>query len=279
LAEGLRSIVVKKNGVEVSKILVGTSPFIAAGQFEKCHQYYLEFVLRRGGAANVLSWCLKNGFTWVQAIDVDFLADEIRMASREAPQKPKIVLSTWDKPERAIRRFEGLDVRVLLLHASITDSLDPPRLEEALARIERLGLTPGVATHAPARTLPMLKRVEGVKVVMVPLNYAGLFNDRVEETLRSLREMEVVVIAKKVLGAGRLPVDEALRWAFSRPEIDSIALGVASLSEAEYTLKSARRLMSGVPIRTEAPSKNLGLAEQQDPSSAGPSGALRLKGG
>jgi predicted aldo/keto reductase-like oxidoreductase len=57
-----------------------------------------------------------------------------------------------------------------------------------------------------------------------------------------LRGLRAVVIAKKVLGAGRLPVDEALRWAFSRPEVDSVALGVASLSEAERTLKLARQL-------------------------------------
>lgn len=38
----------RKNSVEVSRILVGTSPFIAAGRFKRSHQYYLEFVLRRG---------------------------------------------------------------------------------------------------------------------------------------------------------------------------------------------------------------------------------------
>jgi predicted aldo/keto reductase-like oxidoreductase len=74
------------------------------------------------------------------------------------------------------------------------------------------------------------------------LNYAGLFNEEVEGTLKLLREMKAVVIAKKVLGAGRLPVGEALRWAFSRPEVDSVALGVASLSEAKETLELARRL-------------------------------------
>jgi len=244
-------LIVRKNGVEISRILVGTSPFIAAGQFEKSHQYYLEFVLKRGRIANILSWCFKSGFDWVQAIDVDFLAREMKMASEVSLRAPKVVLSAWDRPERAVKRFEGLDVRVLLLHASITDALDPRRVKEALARVEELGLTPGVATHSPAETLPRLKHVEQVKVVMVPLNYAGLFNDEVQETLKLLREMKAVVIAKKVLGAGRLPVDEALRWALSRPEIDSVALGVASLTEAEYTLKLARQLASGhnAPLR------------------------------
>jgi hypothetical protein len=240
--ESLEDAIVKRKGVEISKILVGTSPFIAAGQFEKSRQYYVEFVLKRGRVASILSWCFENGFDWVQAIDVDFLVREIRMASEESGRVPKVVISTWDWPERAVKRFEGLDVRALLLHASITDSLDPRRIEEVLARVEGLGLIPGVATHSPAKTLPKLKHLEHVRVVMVPLNYAGLFNDEVEETLRLLREMKVVVIAKKVLGAGRLPVGEALRWAFSRPEVDSVALGVASLSEAKETLELARRL-------------------------------------
>jgi len=243
--ESLEDAIVKRKGVEISKILVGTSPFIAAGQFEKSRQYYVEFVLKRGGVASILSWCFENGFDWVQAIDVDFLAREMRMASEESGRVPKVVISTWDWPERAVERFEGLDVRALLLHASITDSLDPRRIEEVLAQVEGLGLIPGVATHSPAKTLPKLKHLKQVRVVMVPLNYAGLFNDEVEETLRLLREMEVVVIAKKVLGAGRLPVDEALKWAFNRPEVDSVALGVASLSEAKYTLELARRLATG----------------------------------
>lgn len=237
-------MMVRKNGVEISRILVGTSPFIAAGQFEKSHQYYLEFVMKRGKIANIMSWCFKSGFDWVQAIDVDFLAREIGMASKESPRAPKIVLSTWERPERALKRFEGFDVRALLLHASITDSLDPARIREILARIEGLGLVPGVATHSPTKTLTKLKHVEQVKVVMVPLNYAGLFNNRVEETLELLRKMKAVVIAKKVLGAGRLRVDEALRWALSRPEIDSVALGIASLEEARYTLNLARELAS-----------------------------------
>jgi hypothetical protein len=82
--ESLEDAIVKRKGVEISKILVGTSPFIAAGQFEKSRQYYVEFVLKRGGVASILSWCFENGFDWVQAIDVDFLAREIRMASEES---------------------------------------------------------------------------------------------------------------------------------------------------------------------------------------------------
>ena len=242
MAEGLKDLIVKKNGVEISRILVGTSPFIAAGQFEKGHQYYLEFVLKKGRIASILSWCFKSGFDWVQAIDVDFLAREMKMASEESLRAPKVVLSTWDRPERALKRFQGLAVDVLLLHASMADALDPRRIKEALARVEELGLIPGVATHSPTKTLPKLKHVEQVKVVMVPLNYAGLFNGEVKETLEILREMRVVVIAKKVLGAGRLPVDEALRWALSRPEVDSVALGIASLGEAKYTLELARQL-------------------------------------
>jgi hypothetical protein len=48
LVEALEGVMARKNSVEVSRILVGTSPFIAAGRFKRSHQYYLEFVLRRG---------------------------------------------------------------------------------------------------------------------------------------------------------------------------------------------------------------------------------------
>jgi len=58
----------------------------------------------------------------------------------------------------------------------------------------------------------------------VPLNCASLFNEEVEGTFRLLREVKVVVIAKKVLDAGSWPVDEAFRWAFKRPGVDFMAL-------------------------------------------------------
>lgn len=240
--EILKLPIVKKNEVEISKILVGTSPFIAAGQFEKSYLYYLEFVMKRGEVAKILSWCLNNGFTWIQAIDVSFLASEIGIAYEHASQPPIIVLSTWDKPNRAIERFKKFDVKIVLAHASVVDHLDVPLIKKFLAQVRELGFTPGIATHTPNKTLHKLKHVDEIRVVMVPLNYAGLFNEDVDETLEILKEMNVAVIAKKVLGAGRLPVERSLLWALSRPEIDSIALGVASLSEAEYTLLLARQL-------------------------------------
>lgn len=239
----LKLPIVKKDEVEVSKILVGTSPFIAAGQFEKSHLYYVEFVMKRGEAAKVLSWCLKNGFTWIQALDVDFLVSEISMAYGWTGQPPIIVLSTWDKPSRAVERFRRFNVKIVLAHASIVDRLDAPQIKSLLVKVREMGFTPGIATHMPIKTLPRLKHLDEIKVVMVPLNYAGLFNEDVDETLKVLREMNAVVIAKKVLGAGRLPVEKSLLWAFSRPEIDSVALGVASLSEAGHTLSLARQLV------------------------------------
>lgn len=235
--------IVKKNGVEISKILVGTSPFIAAGQFERSRLYYLEFVIKRGGAAKILSWCLKNGFTWIQALDVSFLASEIDMAYTWTSQPPIIVLSTWDKPGKAVERFKKFNIKIVLAHALMVDRLDVPLIKKFLSQVKELGFTPGIVTHMPAKTLRRLKHLDELKVVMVPLNYAGFFNEDVNETLEMLKEMNVVVIAKKVLGAGRLPIERSLSWALSRPEIDSVALGIASLSEAEHTLLLARQLV------------------------------------
>ncbi|MCS7139748.1 MAG: hypothetical protein N3F04_06645 [Candidatus Nezhaarchaeota archaeon] len=234
--------IIKKYGVEISRVLVGTSPFIAAGQFENSDKYYMEFVVKRGKAAEILSWCLINGFSWIQALDVDFLAQEIDLAYRRTGIKPAIVLSTWSKPEKAVKRYEHLDLRIVLAHASIVDRLNEVLIRNFIKQIENLGLTAGIATHRPTISLPRLKHIEEVKVVMVPLNYVRLFTDDIEETLKVLREMRVVVIAKKVLGAGRLSVDAALQWVLGIPEVDSVALGVASVSEAEKTLRTACEL-------------------------------------
>lgn len=234
---------IKKRDIEIAKILVGTSPFIAAGQFEKRLQYHMEFVIKRGNIAEIISWCLLNGFPWIQVLDVDFVVDEIDIAYKRTGVTPIIVLSTWNKPERIIDKFKHFDLRIILIHASLVDTLDLSLIRSFIKRIENLGFIPGIATHIPNVVLPYLKDIEGIKAVMVPLNYAGLFNDKVEETFKLLREMKVVVIAKKVLGAGRLPIDKALRWALSRPEIDSLALGIASITEAKQTLNLARDII------------------------------------
>ncbi len=181
-----------------------------------------------------------------QALDVVFIAEEMGLVCERTRITPTLIISTWDKSEKAVTRFKSSKSKMVLAHASLVNHLNTSLIKRFLAHIENLDLILGIVTHNPNSVLPKLKHIDKIKAVMVPLNYAGLFNDNVEETLRLLREMKVVVISKKVLGADRLPIDKALQWALSRPEIDSLALGVASISEAEQTLNLAYNIVCKV---------------------------------
>ncbi|RLF11667.1 MAG: hypothetical protein DRJ68_03105 [Thermoprotei archaeon] len=238
----LRPPVVEKFGVKISRVMVGTSPFIAAGQFEKSHQYYLEFVARRGAVAEILSWCFKRGLSWVQAIDVDSVAHEVKAAREMSKVDPVLVVSTWDGPREAVERFKPIKPLMVLAHAMITDSASKDEIKSFIEEAEGLGVIPGVVTHSPLKSIRKVKGVEGLRAVMIPMNYAGLYNTNVEETMRELRGMNVVVIAKKVLGAGRLEVSRAISWVMERPDVDSVAIGVASIREAEETFSLACKL-------------------------------------
>ena len=117
---------------------------------------------------------------------------------------------------------------------------------ELMDCINEAGAIPGLVTHRPVRLLTWLREAKlNVGALMVPLNKEGIFMDgSPRQVIELLRDFSGLIIAKKVLGAGKIPAREALEYVASVPLVDCVAVGVASEEEARETFSIALRLFS-----------------------------------
>ncbi|RLG85215.1 MAG: hypothetical protein DRO15_07780 [Thermoprotei archaeon] len=235
---------VKVGNTRIPRALLGTSPFLAAGQFgAKSFKYYLEFIASRGNIKKIVSACLKMGIVGIQLISYEFIAREILEASRETDIKPIIVGTYVPDEPRSLDWLVKLESVIGLVHAIITDERNETKLSEAIDLIIDHGMLPGVVTHTPYKTLQWLMHSyfgkHKVKFIMTPLNYAGKFIDSslpsIEDLYSELWKSNYYLIAKKVLGAGSLNIERAISYVYSKPYIVSAAFGIASIDEAKET--------------------------------------------
>jgi hypothetical protein len=101
----------------------------------------------------------------------------------------------------------------------------------------------GCATHSPQKTIEWLDGTSlEIGAYLVPLNIIGHFmGGDPEGVISVINKTRKVVIAKKVLAAGRITPQEAFAYIKSIPSISGIAVGVASSRELYETLGEAKR--------------------------------------
>ena len=243
---------VRVNGITIPRALLGTSPFIAAGQFgTRSLQYYYKFVINTKNIGEIVRYGIKKGLKGIQLLTYDFVAREVFEACKEL-KADIIIVPTYvpDEPNSLdwILRFKA---ELAILHASISDRLSDELLGEHIDLLRAHGLEVGIATHTPYRTLNWLihesVNKDKVRFILAPLNYAGLFIDttlsNIEKLYRTAHEKGYKFIFKKVLGAGKLDIRKALKYVYSRPYTLSTAIGIASIEEFDYTFNIASELI------------------------------------
>lgn len=226
---------------EVPRVLLGTSPFIGAGQFgARARHYYERFYENPRNIEKVISKSREVGIRGIQALPYDRILKAIKNVELEIHEKFTIIATI--NSIKDVYKFEGLDVIAFVLHASITDSKNFHEISRILSAIRSSGLLSGLATHAPLSTLSWLleKRLD-FDLLMIPFNKLGAFMDGSPEAVYELaRRFDKPIIGKKVLAAGRLKPLEALEYASKY--VDIVALGVASEEEAVETFSIALEL-------------------------------------
>ncbi len=234
--------------MKLPKVMLGSSPFIGAGQFGvKAFEYYWRFYQHPENIAEIAVHCWRLGVKAVQLLACEPLTKGILMAEKRIGEKFQVVGTLDpDDPLEALKLYDGLEIVGLVFHASTSDLLDKElltRLRDYIKR--RIGCPVGAATHAPLRFLSWFRETElELDFVMVPFNVRGIFMDgKPEELVKLLREVGVKAVAKKVLAAGKLKPKEALEYvAGFRDVVERVALGITSKEEAEETMPLALKL-------------------------------------
>jgi len=222
----------------VPRVLVGTSPFVGAGQFgERAWLYYRMFHGHPERIAEIIVEAYRLGVRGVQPLPSRTVIEGVRMAE-ESCGRLKVVPSIIELSD--LEAFSGFDLSGVLIHASVTDRRDEKAIKDLLSRCRELGVPVGFVTHRPREVLGWLSERFDFELVMVPINPVGMFMDwTVEEAVQTLRELGRFVIAKKTLAAGMVSPSEAFRFLSGLGCVDSVAVGLASVREVRETVPEA----------------------------------------
>jgi len=235
------------NGIRLPRVLLGTSPFIGAGQFgSRSYAYWAAFYNRPERVAEVIAAAVELGVQGIQPLPYPFLAEAIRRA--QALTGEELVLAATIGPEDPLADlaiFEGLDVRAALVHGALTDRARSSELAAIMDDVRDRGLLAGLVSHSPMRLMRRLSSGELPRpdLLLLPFNAVGYLMDAPARELASaIRSLRAPVIGKKVLAAGRLRPEEAFRFALGLRVLEGVAVGVISRAEAEETFVSLAKV-------------------------------------
>jgi len=254
LRQLVRQLQIQVGKAKIPRILLGTSPFIGAGQFgRRAYEYYFKFYEKPENIVRIILKAADLGVTGIQALPYAPIFEAMRRAEESLKERLVVVATIGpDNPYDDIRRFQDFNTVAMVLHGEITDTKDKRKISDLLNRIHAAGYLAGTTTHRPFSTLSwLLEEAEvDIDLMMMPFNKLGMFMDaEPEEIAKKAIRLHKPIIGKKVLAAGYLKPKEALEFALKSGIISVVALGVASEREAEETFSTATEIFSGI-IRT-----------------------------
>jgi hypothetical protein len=228
------------------KISLGTSPFLGAGQFDnRALMYYSRLFQKPENIVSIIVKSIELGIEAVQAIAyreiVKAILKAVQITGRQVYTSLAIGLDDW---REELRYAEELGSDIIYLHARIADSRNIKMMHEITEATRHEGRIPGCATHNPARTIPFLDSADvDIATYLAPVNKIGRFMGKdPDRTLEIITGTPRAVIAKKTLAAGRLAPREALDYFRDLKSIAGIAIGIASVREAEETFPIAKEV-------------------------------------
>jgi hypothetical protein len=235
--------------VEVPAVLLGTSPFIGAGQFgRKAEFYYNHFFLQPENITAVVSQAIDLGVNAIQLIGYALVVQAVQEAARRGNGELFLMCTVGlGSIEREIQMMVEAAAQAVIIHGSLADR-DMAFARHYLAPLRERGLVTGVATHRPGMTIARVEEMEEVQIILSPLNRLGRFMEPSEEsTLEAIGASSKTILAIKPLAAGRLSPEEGLSYVADRAA--GCAVGIGSESEAEKTFATADRYF-GAPAST-----------------------------
>ncbi len=234
--------------IMIPRILLGTSPFFAAGQFgHRSYLYHEMFYQKPANILTIIRKAYRRGVNGIQLIPFDHVVEAVQNALDEGLNLTIVGSIRLRRLEKDLKTLEKLNASALILHGEVTDTYSVQKLSAILNKISNTGKSVGIATHKPKETLTCLRNSSlDYDIIMLPLNALGIFMDgKPDEIIEILEEKNKHVIAMKTLAAGMIPFEEALKYVSKVSCVRSVALGVASEQEVEETVTLAKQLLKG----------------------------------
>ncbi|MDO8726062.1 MAG: hypothetical protein Q7J35_08345 [Candidatus Methanoperedens sp.] len=219
-------------------LMLGTSPFIGAGQFgSKSPDYRRRFFDDPDNMTKLFVHSASLGVKAVQLIGYQPLVAALMKA--EEISGDFFVAVTIPRGDFAsnLDLVSPLEPEFVSVHAQFCDENDS-RLNEWIDMIRDAGAKPAASTHSPGTTIPLLDEL-GFEAYLAPVNTVGYgMEPDIESTLKALERTRKSIIAIKPLAAGKLSPERSV-FEYIFKYADSIAVGITSEEEMEETYSAA----------------------------------------
>ena len=246
MASSVTQANIQIQNAKTPQILLGTSPFIGAGQFgERAFLYYSLFYENPANIVKIIRQSVDLGVRGVQLIPFPPVVEAVKGVEHDLGLELTIVGSVRsENPSGDIGLLRDLRAAAMLLNGDLTDSHNLPKISELLNQIRQAGSLAGIVTHAPLSTLTWLQGTGlEVDLIMLPFNMFGKFMDATPgRVLEAALKINKPLIGMKVLAAGDLTPREGLEYVF-RKGLKMVTIGIASEAEAIETFSIANELL------------------------------------
>jgi len=226
------------NMLDLPGLMLGTSPFIGAGQFgSKSLDYRRRFFDDPDNMTRLFVHSATLGVKAVQLVGYQPLVAALMKAQEISGDFFVAVTIPRGDFATNLDLVSVLEPEFVSVHAQFCDGFDS-RLNEWIDMIRDAGAKPAASTHSPGSTIPLLDEL-GFEAYLAPVNTVGYgMEPDVKSTLMALGHTSKVVIAIKPLAAGKLSPERSV-FEYIYKYADSIAVGITSEKEMEETYSAA----------------------------------------
>ncbi|MBI5166312.1 MAG: hypothetical protein HY998_01040 [candidate division NC10 bacterium] len=236
-------------GVSFPRFLLGTSPFIGAGQFgPKSYFYYRHFYEQPANITKIIIECVEAGCNAVQAIGYPPILEAVGKAMEDSDAEIFLFGTVGlGNISEEVEAFSLLKPSCLVIHGSYTDK----NLAGALHHLKEIRrrfnkIVTGVSVHMPGIVIEKTLEAHEVQIILTPINKKGAFMRPTQgstlQAIEKAREAGKRVIAMKALAAGDLSPDEA--FPYLKDKVDGLTVGLTSEEEIKEALGAAAKFLT-----------------------------------
>jgi len=228
----------RSNMPDLPGLMLGTSPFIGAGQFgSRSLDYRRRFFDDPDNMTKLFVHSASLGVKAVQLIGYQPLVAALMKAEEISGDFFIVVTIPRGDFASNLDLVSPLEPEFVSVHAQFCDEFDS-RLNEWIDMIRDAGAKPAASTHSPGTTIPLLDEL-GFEAYLAPVNTVGYgMEPDIESTLKALERTKKAVIVIKPLAAGKVSPERSV-FEYIYRYADSIAVGITSEKEMEETYSAA----------------------------------------
>lgn len=250
-------------GIDVSRLIIGSNTFHGFSHFSKARDTWLRQYFTPERIYEVMAYCAEQGLNATVAMQRKDYADILAEVERNTGRKIHYVATpagaTLEELKQGIREAADLGCEFCFPHTSWTDArivAAENRIHEgpeALAYVRECGMIPGWSTHRPETvTISDRNGYDCASYIQI-FNAAG-FLCAVETDWEAnvIRNSPKPIICIKPLGSGRVMPPTGLNFVYSHIKpVDTVAIGMMSVLEAEEDIALARQCLASQPVEVE----------------------------